>query len=244
MKIKRILGLLLVLAALTSVFASCEKAAAPGTLIADAEAALKTAPYTVISTVEYASPDEDLSAIIASFSIPAIRVGVDGDKFNAYMYIKSGEKDNYVNYTYVDETLYVEWYENGQTYTEKKAFTDKERDEIVFTLGSGVNISIDDFNDVSSKKKDGVDTIYCKKIKGQSLGGLIAMLEENLSAVDAKVDVKDAALTVNVTDGKYSSTSLTCEYYVTTELGCYVINMTYNTRFDYESGVSISAPSF
>ena len=98
MKIKRILGLLLVLAALTSVFASCEKAAEPDTLIADAEAALKTAPYTVISTVEYTSPDEDMSAIIASFSIPAIRVGVDKDKFNAYMYIKSGEKDKQMTY--------------------------------------------------------------------------------------------------------------------------------------------------
>ena len=245
MKLKRFIGLVLAVATLTCVFASCELLAGdPAALVAGADAALKEAPYTMNAKLEYTSDDEGMSAIIKSFSTPTIKVGVDGDKFNAYMYLENGNQQNYVNYTYIDGFLYTEWQENGVIVTDKKEMAQADKDELIFTLGDGINISIDDFANVSAKRDRGVDVISCDRIKAQSLSTLINVLEGQLSSLDAIVNIKDAALTIKIEDGKYKSTVLTCEYHIITELDSYVVNMTYTTSYDYESGVSVTAPAF
>ena len=244
MKIKRIIALLLVLVALTSVFASCDAASEPVALVAAAEVALKMAPYTVNSTVEYTSTDEGMSAMIKSFSSPTIKVTVDGDKFRAQMDVKNGDVSNYVTITYVDGFLYTQWMENGKAVNNKEEYTAEDKAALVTKLGSGADINVDDFNNVSASHKKGVDTISCDGIKAESLGTLVTMLEEQFTSLDAKIEIKDATLTMNIEDGKYTSSTLTCEYYITTSIDCYVINMTYTTEYDYESGAVISSPVF
>ena len=243
MKLKRFIGFSLVLVLLISVLAGC-KAAEPAVLVASAELALEEAPYTVNATVEYTSPDESMSAIIKSFSNPTIKVAVDGERFRAQMDIKNGDTSNYIVYTYVDGFLYTQWQENGVTYTDKEEYTKEDKDALATSLGSGAGVGILDFENVSSKRDGKVDVISCDRIKAESLGSLISSLEEQLTSINATVEIKDAALTMEIQDGKYQSTVLTCEYYITTELDSYVINMTYTTEFDYESGVAISAPLF
>ena len=88
------------------------------------------------------------------------------------------------------------------------------------------------------------NTIACDRIKAQSLSTLINVLEGQMTSIDAIVNIKDAALTIEIEDGKYKSTVLTCEYHIITELDSYVVNMTYTTSYDYESGVTVTAPTF
>lgn len=244
MKMKRFIGAMLVLAMLICALASCDAAGDPQLLVAGAEVALKEAPYTMNASIDYTSPDEAMNAVINSFSKPMIKIGVDGEKFSAYMYLENGEQQNYVNYTYIDGFLYTEWMENGVTVTDKEEYNSEKKDALLLTLGGGANIGIDDFANVSAKRENKVDVIACDRIKAQSLQTLINVLEDQLASLNAQVDIKDAALTIDIKDGKYDKVVLTCEYYITTELDSYVVNMTYTTHFDYESGVAIYAPNF
>ena len=242
-KLKRIIGAVLVLTLLISCLSSC-KAKDPQTLIEKADEALKSAPYTMNISVKYDSDDEEMSEAIAEFSNPAIKVIVDGDNFKAHMDLKKDSTWNYMTYTYVDGILYTEWNENGTVHQEKSAYAEDDKEALKSSFGAGASLGIEDFDDVSSKKAGKISVITCDKIKDDALLALVSALKSQLSSLKAGVAIKDATLLIEIEDGKYRSAVLTCEYYISTSLDTYSIDMTYSVQFNYGGEASVTAPDF
>lgn len=244
LKFRKIIGVILVLTLLVCSFASCQKKK-PEDVIDKADKALDNTKYVVDVTIEYSSDDENMKNAIGSFSKPSMKIRVDGDKFQGRMDLKLDGADNYIIYTYVDGVLYTEWCENGKTVQNSEALGSADKSALSESYGAGANVGINDFESVSIKSSGKVDIITCDKIKNDALNSLVNSLESEFALVgfDASVAIKDAKLEIEVNDGKYQSTTLTCLYFISEGENTYSVNMTYSCNFDYSVDFEITAPN-
>ena len=84
--------------------------------------------------------------------------------------------------------------------------------------------------------------ITCTEIKDAALNALVASLTEQLASLNAFVNIKDVTLAMQITDGRYDTILLNCNYVITVGDDVYTLNMSYASKFDYEREVLISAP--
>jgi hypothetical protein len=244
-KLRKIIGLALTAAMLLCFLASCGIGSGqdPQQIVKDADAALKAGPYNMDVLVKYTSESDELTAAIQSFSTPHIKVNVDGESFKATLETQKDLDIYYIKYTFVDGILYAESYDGREIVKEEKSIGMTEKAELLATFGSGADIGIDDFNEVVAVKEKKVSVITCTGIKAETLDSLIAVLDEQLASVmEADVAIKDAALVIEVEDGKYKSATLTCLYYITTADGSYAITMNHTTAYSYDYVAVIAAP--
>ena len=244
--IKKAISLLLVLAMLGAFICSCDLVAKdPVELVSEADLVLQEKAYTMNMVIKYESEDEGMKAAIDSFSNPTIKTEVSGDAFRISMtFDKEGTK-NGVTYTYVDSVLYTELsdFEFGVKKTETvEDFDSSDRDELLEALGAGATISIDDFETLSTKSRGDVSVITCTDIKDEPLSKLVSVLDERLAYLDAVVAIKNVTLAIQINDGAYEATVLTCEYVITTPDAVYTLNMTYAAKFTYGDVNEITAP--
>ena len=247
LKFRKIIGAVLVLVLFVCSIASCQKKPADNENAIDkAEKALENAAYSVDATIEYSSEDEDMKSAIASFSKPVMKIRVDGDKFQGRMDLKLDGANNYITYTYVDGVLYTEWCENGKTVQSSQSLGDADKAALTESYGAGANISVSDFEKVLESKNDDVTVITCETIKDDALLALVNSLKSEFELVgfNCSVALKDAKLSIEIKDGKYDTTTLTCLYYITTSLDTYSIEMKYFCKFDYAAEFEITAPNF
>ena len=247
LKFRKIIGVVLVLALFICSFASCQKKKEnDGSAIDKANNALETAAYTVEATLEYSSDDEDMKTAIAAFSTPSMKIYVDGNKFQGKMDVEFDGEENYITYTYVDGVLYTEWSEYGKTVQKSEALGDADKSAITESYGAGANVGINDFEKVSESKNGDVTVINCETIKDDALIALVNSLKTEFGLVgfNCNVALKDAKLDIEIKDGKYDTTTLTCLYYISTSLDTYSVEMKYTCEFDYSAEFEITAPDF
>ena len=244
LKFRKIIGAVLVLALFICSFASCQKKSED--VLEKADKALENTAYAVDVRLEYSSEDEDVKAAIDSFSKPSMKIYVDGDKFQGRMDIKLNGEKNHITYTYVDGVLYTEWRENGKTVQNSETLGDADKSVIAESYGAGANVSTDDFESVSIETSGKMSVITCETIKDDALIALVNSLKSELALAgfNANVALKNAKLEIEVNDGKYNITILTCLYYITTPVDTYSIEMKYTCRFDYDAEFEIAAPNF
>ena len=245
-KLRKIISAALTVAMLLCFLASCGIGSGqdPQQIVKDADAALKEGPYSMDILVKYTSESEEMTAAIQSFSTPHIKVIVDGESFKATLETQKDLDIYYIDYTFVDGTLYSEWYDGRETVKEAKSIGMTEKAELLASFGSGSDIGIDDFEEVVAIKEKKVSIITCTGIKADTLDSLIVVLEEQFKSVmDADVAIKDASLVIELEDGQYKSTALSCLYYITTADGSYAITMNYTTSYTYGEVAAITAPA-
>ena len=241
---RRIIGMTIILALVLCSFVSCS--AKPMELTAEADEFLSANPYSVDIRVEYESEDEIMQAAISSFTGPTIKVNVDGDKFMAIMYLKSGNTQNYAQFTYVDGTLYTEYSEDGKVVESTKTFTDEDKAALLQTFGAGASVNHEDFEEVDAKTVKKVSVITCTDIKPEAIEGLTSSLRAQLEPVfpGVQVTVYTATLDIEIEDGKYNVVIFNCEYFITTGTNSYTINMKYSVKFNYDEEFTVTAPEF
>ena len=244
LKFRKIIGAFLILTLLVCSLASCKKT--PEKLIDKADKALENTAYVVDVKVEYSSEDDGMESAIAAFSKPSMKIYVDGDKFYGRMDINFDGMKNYVSYTYVDGTLYTEWREDSETVQNKQQLGDADKSTLTESYGAGANISPDDFEKVSVKSSGKVSVITCETIKDDALIALVNSIESEFEAAEFNADaaLKNAKLEIEVENGKYNVTTLTCLFYITTPVDTYSVEMNYSCKFDYDTKFEIVAPDF
>ena len=240
---KRIISAVLVLSLLAVGFCSCDLFTKPEALVVIAEAALTNKTYTVESTITYDSADEKMKDAISAFTNPTILTEVEGDSFRITMTFEKDGRENGVIYTYVDGVLYTVLDEYGATTKTKDTVSEADKANLKKKLGQGVSVGFEDFNDVKVKTTDNVSVITCNEIKDEPLDALVKILSEQLPT-DTVVAIKNASLTINLKDGLYDTTLLTCEYVITTPDAVYTLTMTYTSEFKYVKVDEIKAPTF
>ena len=247
-QLKKIISMALVLALTVCALASCDviSVGKPDKLVAGADEFLASNPYTVDVRVTYESDDEAMAKAIASFTGPTMKLSVDGDKLSAIMYLKKGETQNYVQFTFIDGNLYTEYSEGGKVSESVTAYTAEDIAALRESLGAGAAITYEDFEEVESKGITKVHVITCNKIKADAIESLTSSLEEQLMSAfeEVEVTVYTADLSIEIEDGKYNVIILNCEYFITTPTDSYSINMQYSMKFSYDEAVNITAPSF
>ena len=246
LKFRKIIGVVLVLALFICSFASCQKNENKESALDKADKVLETVAYAVDATLEYSSDDADVKTAISAFSTPSIKIYVDGDKFQGRMDVEFDGEENYITYTYVDGVLYTEWSEYGKTVQNSQSIGEADKSAIAESYGVGANIGPNDFEKVSESKNGDITVINCETIKDDALISLVTSLKSEFERVgfNCNVALKDAKLDIEIKDGKYDTTTLTCLYYITTALDTYSIEMKYTCEFDYSAEFEIAAPNF
>jgi hypothetical protein len=247
LKFKRIIGALLVLVLFASSLASCQKKTESNVnTIENADKALENTAYSMDVSLEYSSEDAKMIEAIESFSMPTMKILVDGDKFQGKMDLVLDGVNNYITYTYVDGVLYTEWREYDKTVQNSKELGDTDKTALTESYGAGASINSDDFEKVTVNKTDTSSVITCETIKDDALMALVNSLNSEFRSLNfnGSAALKNAKLVIEIQDGKYSSTTLTCLYYITTALDTYTIEMTYSCNFGYDVEFEITAPDF
>lgn len=240
--IKKITSLLLVLSIFGMILCSCDLLGAdPEKLVAEADLALNEKSYTMDMVIKYDS--EGMKDAVDAFTSPKIKTTVNGDSFKIAMTFEKDGVDNGVTYTYVDGTLYTELTELGVTTSSKSTVSEANRAKLTEKLGAGATLSIDDFSTLDTQSRGGVSVITCTEIKDEALDALVKALDDQLE-LDATVAIKDVTLAIQITDGLYEVTLLTCDYVITTDTEVYTLTMTYAAQFKYGEVDEIKAPAF
>ena len=238
---KKITSALLVFVMLLSMLCSCELIGGkdPAELVNEAEKVLSEQPYAMDMAIEYSSDDADMQAVIDKLGHPTIKVEVDGVDF-----YEEGKADpwNGVTYAKVGQTLYTERNDEGTITVTSEPCTIEEKMILAEKLGSAANIGINDFESVKAQSFNGVSVITCTEIKDAALDVLVDSLTEQLASLNAFVNIKDVTLAMQITDGRYDTILLNCNYVITVGDDVYTLNMSYASKFDYEREVLISAP--
>ena len=240
---KKIISAVLVLSILAVAFCSCDLFTKPEALVAVAEVALENKTYTVESTISYESEDEKMKDAISTFTNPTIVTEVNGESFGITMTFEKGGRENGVIYTYVDGVLYTVLDEYGVTTKTSDTVSEADKAHLREELGQGVSVGFEDFNDVDVKTSDDLSVITCTEIKDEPLNALVKVLSEQLPE-DTVVAIKNVNLEIELKDGLYNATLLTCEYVITTADAVYTLTMTYASEFTYENVDEIEAPVF
>ena len=230
----------LVLAAL--VFSLCACGKKPDALINEADAALDKAPYTINMKVEFESTDPKMADALEKRLSPSLEIAVDGEKFTAKMDMESEGVEKYIKYVFVDGVLYAEIYDGAHTASSRLDTDEVGLAEITESIGAGTTLNPNDFEVVGAKTRGDTSVITCTEIKEESLEELILELEAEFESLGATVSVEDVALVIQIENGKYHTSVLSCKYVITTDDGDYSVDMTLSAKYDYESDVNIVAP--
>lgn len=241
---KKIISMLLVFSILTVALCSCDIIGKnPEKLIEEAEMALKEKAYTVEMAIQYTSEDEKMSEAISAFTNPSIVIESDGESFRITMSFDKDGRKNGVKYTYTDGILYTELNKLGEITNTKEKISEADRKELAESLGQAAGISVEDFQSVDAKSFNGVSVITCTEIKDEPLCVLVDSLSEQLGG-EVFVAIKDVNLSIQLTDGLYDKTLLTCDYVLSLDDEVYTVTMTYAARFSYGEVEEITAPVF
>ena len=242
--IKKITSVILVAAMLLLALCSCDLIGGkdPSELVKDAETVLASEPYAMNMAIKYTSEDAGMQAVIDGMSTPTVKVDVDGSDFMIAMSYKYQGLRSGVTYTRIGETLYTERNDEGTITVTEEAYTIEENLALAEKLGTASNIGINDFASVSAKSFNGVSVISCTEIKDAALNVLVESLTEQLASLDAFVAIKDVTLAIQITDGRYETIILSCDYVISVDDNVYNLNMQYATEFDYDKEIVITAP--
>ena len=244
----RLTSVALIIVLFASCLFSCEMILGknPTKVLEQADKALDSAPYTALMGIDYSSEDEKMAEAIEHLSTPAIKMCVDGGDFTAEMSHKLNGMDASYKYTVIGGMIYydscVEGTDSNTVIKQKAVYTESMRDGIISRFGAGANLRADDFENVAAVGMNGVVIVTCTDIKDAALMGVVDMLERDLSDIGATVAIKDASLTLQIEDGKYTVSLFVCSYVIATDTDVYELTLTHGTQFDYESQVKISIP--
>lgn len=241
MKIKRIIGLLLIFSVIACMLTSCSET--PAQVISKADKALTSKPYQVDMDMELTCGDKTYGSIFEGMEND-VKMFVDGENFSMELDMMGMKAD----VIFAENTAYFSMSMFGQTVKQKAAVTELQRDEIFEDYGATSEFKPSDFTDISMETNDDGDiVITCTGIKTDVLSDYVDKQLEDMGMGDLDIDINlaidNVALEIVIDDGKYESlsVSMTMNYDINgeeIEVGAEV-----SLEFDYEAGKAITPPA-
>lgn len=246
---RKILALLLALTLAASFLTACDFGGKvdPSEIIGVAEGKLDGSVYTVNVSTVFATEDDDVKNAVASLEPTEITYTVNGESFMVAMSSVVGGFNIDKSYTVVDNTLYhkssASLGEQTVTVKEKASIGNPERAMLISKAGVGASIEYNDFENAKAEKTENGYTITCTDIKDDAFAGLTTILSANFKGTNATVNVSDVGYSIEIINGAFSKTTLTCSYKVTLNGTEYDLSMTVSSVYDFMNAPAIKIPT-
>lgn len=239
---KRIATFALVLVLIGSLlaFTSCE--ATPDAVIAEADQALLSAPYTMTMSMDFDCDNAELSAVFDAMSME-IPITMDGDKLAMNMDMDYMGMQMAINMTVVEKVLYYDMSVAGQSTKMKCTLDDEQFQEFLGANNAQMPVSPSEFGEMTMEEKDGKQIITCTGLSEAGRKQMNDLMGESLGEAGGEMSIGDLSYIVTVKDGKYDSMALTCSYVMSIEGQSFTVTMSMNATYKYEGVAAISAPA-
>lgn len=234
MKIKKLLVLIVSIALMLSLLASCGALTA-AQAISKADAALLENPYKLDMEMKMSCDDTKYKKYFTNFNIES-ETYVDGQ--NCQMVLDFGLMN--MDITCVDNEVYCILSLFGMTSNKMKAELGEDDFDELMGMTGGSTVSAVDFESMSMvKDENGNYVITCTNLNATVLNEYVKEFEID----GASVSLSDITLEAVISEDKYSkiTVSADCAYTIGSEK--VVCEMTTCMSFDYEAGKTIIAPT-
>lgn len=241
---KKLLSATLALAMILTgicLFTSCEPATAAA-VVEKADKALTSAPYTMTISMDFASDNGDLSAVLDTIGTD-IPVTVDGENVSFSMSIGSGADTTNLQMVVVDKVLYYDIQLLGQSVKMKATMSDEDYAELRSESGISMPVNPSHFEKLTMETQDGKQIITCTGISEEGRTLLNESLGETIDDIGFEMALTDLSFVLTVSDGKYESMALSVTY--TAALANETVTVTANltAKFSYADIAPITAPA-
>lgn len=227
----RFFSLFMALLLCIATFTACkEDAPSPEDVLAEADAALLSAPYNARMDMNFICTDATLAPAFDAMDME-IGMRVKGKRFLIDMELSD---DVRMSISFVEGTAYSSIYTFGQYTLRKTSLTDEQRDALLEQKGASMGITSGDFATISlQNKSDGVTEIVCDGLSEEAKEKLI---EENLGDYREQgfqVSLKNVTMTVRIKNGKYDTLHLSCLYWIGFDEKTVALSVASNVEYDY-----------
>ena len=250
--IKRILALLLITAIALTCLVSCEKT--PEELVKAADEALLKRAYTVDIDMDFSSDNPEMNEAFKSMNDMDIEMAVNGDDMKldmdlsmSVMGISMAMNSSYVM---IDNTLYLKMAVSSGGYSQniknKATLTEENIADFKEDAGVAYDVSSLDFENISMELVEDSFIITCDGIKADATEKLTDMISDQLEGSNAECAIENVKLVIEIEEGKYDTTTLSCDYKITVEGETYSVHMNSEMEYDYaelDEPIVISAPT-
>ena len=236
---KRLICTVIVFALMVCCLASCDLLGEtdPLELIDEADQYLEENAYAVTLSITYSSDDEAIKDVIKELGKITMSIKIDGENFE-YVVTNKGDSTTYV---LLDGTLYA-----TNSYGDSLSFeyTDEIKEGLTEAYDPGVMLTADDFETHEASEPNGKNKIVCTDLTDEALDKIIDDLTAQFEIFysDITVAIKDAKLSIQLSDGQHDVSMFECLYFITIGEKSYSLNMTYHAKYSYDD-VVITAPA-
>ena len=250
---KRIFSLLLILAITFTCLISCDPISSEE-MIKAADAALKENAYTVEIDIDYTSDNTDLNNIFKTLEDMKIEMAVNGEnsKLDLEMMVDvegilMAVDMEYVligNKLYLKSNMNVAGYSTGSKV--KTTLTEENLRDFASDTGIMHGMTSADFDSLEASLTEDGMVIKCNGIRSDAMSELDSFITDQFDDIDITCEIKNVCLTVEIEDGKYDTTTLSCDFSVVQDGSESLVHMEIAMEYDYEDddeSIVISAPS-
>ena len=239
MKMTRLTALVCCLVMLCLCFASC---VTPG-----GTDQLQTDRYVATVTTKLATNDAKMKDVVLAAGAPVTTVRVDGDNLKIASEAKINDISMNNGYVYVDGVLYHSKQiavsdKSVSSYTKADMSADQSK-TLISSVGSGADISRSDFAAMDKITSGNTESYSCSMITDEARLSLCSVFADKLAISSASVTLEDVTYSEDYTDGRISSSVLSCNFIINMDGVEYSVTMHTYYSYDYNAEVSISAPA-
>lgn len=248
MKILRRLAALLVVAVmLVGALASCELLPVdPVAVVAAATLEMSGSSYTATVNAEVSTDNELMQDAFSALGNNKTVLTVVGEDFMVQMNVAVGGVRFNKTYTLVDDMLYhnamAALGEGSVSLKQKAVFDGADRAEVLADVASGASIDALDFGELSAVRTSDGYTVTCSKMNSEAVLELTDILAVGFGGVGTLFDVADVEYVINIKDGRFDTTKLSCTYKVMLAGVTHRLTMSMKGSYEYSDDLKVSAP--
>ena len=207
-----------------------------------ANAATMATPYILNSSMKFSSDNAEMNQIFSAMTME-YPIVVNGNNVSIDMSMDMGEgvKLNMLM-TMVDQVLYYDMDVAGTAVKMKCALTDEQMKDFVADNGAEMPVSPEEFGNMTMDKKDNTYTIAFEDLSEEGKKTLDDMIGESLEA-GATATMKNLSYVMTITDGKFETMTLACEYTMSVQEMNVTVKMDMAFEYEYENVPEIKAPA-
>ena len=238
--LNKLTALLISLVIILGCLASCDNTA--GT--EDPED-LQTDNYVATVQIKLATDDNKMKAAVDAMSSSSV-INVSGDNLSIHTVSDANETKLDNSYTLIDGILYHSLVINVGEYTvaetKKAEFTAENKDKLIYDVGAGASIGVEDFYNVEASKFGDAYTYVCSDAFDELKESLVDLVSSRFESIGATVYIDNVDYQLESLNGRSSSSVLSCSYVIAMDGESYEITMRLYTSYDYDSEPQISLP--
>ena len=236
---KKILALVLLVAMLCCMMASCEKT---DVLLEKADEALENAPYKVTMKTTFKADNAELNTILSQTAVE-VPVIVDGENIAMDLNIPELGVEG-AKIIVVDKVMYMSLEISGMDAKFKVSLTDEQFEKFMEENNATMPVDYKYYDKYEMEKDGDKKIITCTELNKDGKD----MLKERVSAMlnamgnDSDVDYDEIDFELVIKDGKYDSQEMAMDYTISVEGLTAKITATMKSSYDYGDEYKVEVP--